>query len=300
MTGLDQHDPFDMTQINNQRPKRELIQLIFIMIATLLIAGFSSYILKTDRVYTHFFYIPIAICAARYPKYTLHMGLFFSGFHLILELLLRGSFGMIAINRVVIIMSVAFLLKSIWEKEKAYLQKINQLDHASNHDCMTEVLNRRGLELLIKENQISFPATLIMCDLDGLKNINDHFGHSTGDAFIKETASILRLSTRQGDIVSRIGGDEFLLVLQKCSKDVANQVILRIESGQAAFNNQNQISQTSLPRLSIACGYAEALEESHWEGALKESDEAMYANKMQHYKTKRRNEDEENYSAPLV
>lgn len=292
----------DILTSQNQKftPASQPLQLILIMLATLILAGFTSYILKTDRVYTHFFYIPIAICAARYPKYTLHMGLFFSVFHLVLEFQLRGSFGVIAIIRIIIIMSVAYLLKSIWEKEKGYLQKINQLNHESNHDCMTEVLNRRGLELLLNENQISFPATLIMCDLDGLKGINDRYGHAIGDTFIKETAAILRASTRQGDIVSRIGGDEFLLVLQKCNKEVAIQVILRIETGQAAFNNKNQVSKSGLPKLSIACGYAEALEVLDWEKALTDSDEAMYANKMEHYKSKRRNSDEKNNTTSLV
>lgn len=287
-------------QDHYERPNGDWISLIFIVVTTLILAGLTSYILRTDRVYTHFFYIPIAICAAKYPRYTLHLGLFFSVYHLALEQVLRGSFGIVALVRVAIIISVALLLKSIWIKEKNYLQTINQLDHASSHDCMTEVLNRRGLEVLLGQEQIAFPITLVMCDVNGLKMINDHYGHASGDMVIKQTAAILKASTRQGDIVARIGGDEFLLVLQKCKKEAAIQVILRIEAGQAAYNNQVQMSKNKQPRISIACGLAEASERCQWELALQASDEAMYLNKQAHYNAKRGLAHEKNHTTPLV
>lgn len=286
--------------VSRHRPKGDFSKLLLITVGTIFLAGLTSYFLRTDRVYTHFFYIPIAICAAKFPKYTLHLGLFFSAYHLALEQFLRGGFGPDALVRVAIIMSVAVLLKSIWVKEKNYLQTITQLDHASSHDCMTEVLNRRGLELLLEQEQIAFPITLVMCDVDGLKAINDHYGHASGDVIIKETAAILKASTRQGDIVARIGGDEFLLVLQKCKKEAAIQVILRIEAGQAAYNNQIQMGKGKQPKLSIACGFAEASESCQWELALMASDEAMYLNKQAHYNMKRGFVHEENHTAPLV
>lgn len=276
-------------------------KLVIITLLTLVLAGLTSYFLKTDRVYTHIFYIPIAVCAANYPKYTIRMGLFLSLCHVLFELVLRGSFGGIGIVRIVIIMSVTLLLKSTWSKEKNYIQKITQLDHESNHDCMTEVLNRRGLELLMQEKRIKFPAVLIMSDLDGLKAINDRFGHATGDMYIKAAATILRTTGRQGDIICRIGGDEFLMVLQRCQTDVAVQIIKRIEMSQQFYNtNEEAIQEGRLPSVSISLGYAVANNEAEWESSLKAADDAMYQNKLTHYKEKEQKEYEKNHSSFMV
>jgi len=100
------------------------------------------------------------------------------------------------------------------------------LEEISLHDPLTGVLNRRGLEkrvksLLSAENAQDM-VFVIFVDLDGLKHINDTYGHSAGDEAIQAVADMLRHCSRSGDIVARMGGDEFV-----CVGLVPNEAALR-------------------------------------------------------------------------
>ena len=93
-----------------------------------------------------------------------------------------------------------------------------QLRRLSLTDDLTGLYNRRGFLALAEQqtrlaNRDKKPMMVISADLDGLKGINDSFGHKEGDAAIAETAQILRESFRNADLVARIGGDEFAILL---------------------------------------------------------------------------------------
>jgi diguanylate cyclase (GGDEF)-like protein len=108
-----------------------------------------------------------------------------------------------------------------------------ELRFLADHDPLTRLLNRRAfVERLDAEvaRAIRYRRSfsLVICDLDGFKVLNDHFGHPAGDEALAVFARILRAAVRKGDEAFRIGGDEFALVLAEASEDDARAVINRI------------------------------------------------------------------------
>ena len=85
-----------------------------------------------------------------------------------------------------------------------------RLDRLASRDTLTGLRNRRGLHELIGETR---DCTVMVCDLDDFKQINDRYGHDTGDLVLARFAEILREHTREADIAVRLGGDEFCVIL---------------------------------------------------------------------------------------
>lgn len=88
----------------------------------------------------------------------------------------------------------------------------DQLEHQSLHDALTGLPNRRFLERLLNEEMTDDGLGLIHADLDRFKEVNDTFGHRTGDGVLTEAALRIRSLIRAGEVASRIGGDEFVIV----------------------------------------------------------------------------------------
>lgn len=115
---------------------------------------------------------------------------------------------------------------------------MDTLKESSLRDPMTGLYNRRFLEeysetLVAMTHRRGTNLSLLMCDLDFFKEVNDSYGHNVGDAVLKETSNIIRDSVRSSDIVVRFGGEEFLAVLQDSKegecKNVAEKIRKRIE-----------------------------------------------------------------------
>jgi diguanylate cyclase (GGDEF)-like protein/PAS domain S-box-containing protein len=114
-----------------------------------------------------------------------------------------------------------------------------QLTHSATHDALSGLLNRaafeEALERTAAENRINRGTScLIYVDLDHFKPVNDNAGHAAGDALLKQVAQTIRESCRSHDIVARIGGDEFAVILENCSSDggmrVAEKLVRAIGS----------------------------------------------------------------------
>ncbi len=108
-----------------------------------------------------------------------------------------------------------------------------ELEHLANHDPLTGVANRRRLEdhlgsVLADASRTRAPLCLISLDLDGFKKFNDEHGHAAGDRLLKSAASAWISVLRSHDIITRMGGDEFLVVLPDCPIEDAIQVALRL------------------------------------------------------------------------
>ncbi len=104
-----------------------------------------------------------------------------------------------------------------------------------SHDAMTGILNRRGLEeaasraiALAQRNKR--PLAMVVSDLDGFKALNDRQGHIAGDMALRSFAGLLKTATRRGDVVARMGGDEFGLLLVDSDAQAAAQVMERVRS----------------------------------------------------------------------
>jgi diguanylate cyclase (GGDEF)-like protein len=105
-------------------------------------------------------------------------------------------------------------------------ESTEQLQIAATTDDLTAIPNHRFLmETLDREIERSLryghPLTLLMMDIDGFKQFNDAYGHQAGDAVLRQVASILRLNTRQVDVVGRYGGDEFMAILPETDRGLA-------------------------------------------------------------------------------
>jgi len=112
-------------------------------------------------------------------------------------------------------------------KRKANEDRIKFL---SFYDELTGLYNRRFYEIELKRlnNNRRLPLSLIIADVNGLKLINDAFGHNLGDKVLIKTAEVLKESSRTDDIVARLGGDEFVLLLPNTTSDAAEKIIKRI------------------------------------------------------------------------
>lgn len=121
---------------------------------------------------------------------------------------------------------VVLVFRDITE-EKERQEKIYNLSY---RDPLTGLHNRRFYEEELSRLDIenNLPLTLIMADVNGLKLVNDAFGHLEGDKLLKRAAEVMKKECRTGDIIARIGGDEFVLLLPKTDSEQAATIVRRI------------------------------------------------------------------------
>ncbi len=105
------------------------------------------------------------------------------------------------------------------------------LRHLSYHDQLTELYNRRFFEEELKrlDTPRNLPLSIIMADINGLKLINDSFGHAIGDEYLVSLARILKCACRADEIIARLGGDEFGIVLTNTDATEASIIINRLK-----------------------------------------------------------------------
>jgi len=152
----------------------------------------------------------------------------------------------------------------------------------SFHDQLTELYNRRYFENEMERlnNSRKTPISIIVGDLDGLKNVNDNFGHRSGDKYIKDTAQIIKDVTRSEDIVARIGGDEYAVLLPQTNEEDVKRVIERISSKIEFHNKRSKNS------ISISIGYAvKNSNNEDLEKIFRKADAMMYRNKRKKKRT---------------
>lgn len=152
------------------------------------------------------------------------------------------------------------------------MRRKEQVIYLSYHDQLTGVYNRRFFdEELIKLNtRDNLPLTIVMGDLNGLKLINDSFGHAMGDEIIKIVAKVIKSACITDGITARLAGDEFVMILPKTEAFEAEEIINNIKN----LLEREKIDSID---ISVSFGYGcKYKEEDNIEGILKIAEDTMY------------------------
>lgn len=173
---------------------------------------------------------------------------------------------------------VSLVLTNIEQYEKL-VDSENKLLHLSYHDSLTGLYNRTYINNFLENNKMDRFLTIFMFDIDGLKFVNDTFGHLEGDKLITAASDIIQRCFRETDIVARIGGDEFMAVLPDCETEMAESFKLRLEN-MIRLHNQ-QVLETHL-KISMSSGFAVTQRQiESIEALMRQADEKMYIEKRE-------------------
>ncbi|HEY7959639.1 MAG TPA: GGDEF domain-containing protein [Sphingomicrobium sp.] len=160
-------------------------------------------------------------------------------------------------------------------------ERVEQLDQLAHQDSLINLPNRRGfmreLERLISRvDRYGINAAMLFVDLDGLKMINDTFGHRAGDEALIQVAALLSKGVRHSDVVARIGGDEFGILLESSDDANAQETAARLIDQISASDFVHDGEALPLS-VAIGVGMIDALDTA--EAVMERADEAMYRRK---------------------
>jgi diguanylate cyclase (GGDEF)-like protein/PAS domain S-box-containing protein len=162
---------------------------------------------------------------------------------------------------------------SEWKKAE------ERLNFMSFHDSLTGLYNRNFFEEEMRRLQDGryAPVGIIICDLDGMKFINDTLGHKSGDEMLCSTAAMLRQSFRSSDIIARIGGDEFAVLVTGTDEEATGKLVARLKRTIEEYN-------ANAPKIPLFMSLGYAVSSSNpldMEDLFREADNRMYRDKMQ-------------------
>ncbi len=161
-----------------------------------------------------------------------------------------------------------------------------KLRYISFHDKLTGLYNRTYLEEAVRNiSKGGFsPVGIVSIDIDGLKLVNDQYGHLSGDALLVAASKIIRSSFRKNDIVVRIGGDEFIIIMPSSEKAAVEQACLRIKAQIESYNKADPPFPLS---MSVGGSITDRHDPKSINDAVKEADSRMYAEKKINHKNYR-------------
>ena len=189
-------------------------------------------------------------------------------------------------------MNINQMLQSICEAKRTGML-VSRLEDIYMKDALTGLYNKHGydrleeplLHLAVSE---SLPLTAFLIDMDGLKAINDTYGHSEGDFAIQVLGQAIESTAAEGDICARFSGDEFYILTAGLVEKEAKK---RVESIAAYLDNYNRLSSKAYD-ISCSCGYASALPApgftaEHIQELFSLADRQMYREKEKHHASRR-------------
>ena len=156
------------------------------------------------------------------------------------------------------------------------LKAEERMRYLSWHDYLTGLFNRHFLEAEMQrlDTERQLPISIIMADLNGLKLVNDTYGHSTGDLMLQQAADILRNSFRSEDIIARWGGDEIVICLPQTDEKAAQAILSRVKK---------HCSKAYIGDIPISMALGLAVKDDPAKNiftVFKEAEDSMYKNKL--------------------
>ena len=164
-----------------------------------------------------------------------------------------------------------FLAKTYNLMNNTHALSSKKLNYEANHDKLTGLYNRRGYDFLLKNTDLETSALMII-DLDKFKAINDHYGHEVGDKVLKKVADAIFSSFRSDDLVCRIGGDEFAVILIHLGPSLRNLVLAKYE----AISEKLKDGSDGIPPVTISTGVAFGEYRIGASALFKNADRALY------------------------
>ncbi|MCR5487232.1 MAG: GGDEF domain-containing protein [Lachnospiraceae bacterium] len=155
-----------------------------------------------------------------------------------------------------------------------YKSSLESLNYKASHDELTGVYNRAGYDLLL--SGIDLETTYMMLlDVDNFKNINDTYGHETGDKVLVKLVRVLNGVFRDDDCICRIGGDEFVVFMVHSSGMPQRLIVAKIDQ----INAELERVDDGLPPISISVGIVNGKDVTDTDKLFEKTDEAMYESK---------------------
>lgn len=156
--------------------------------------------------------------------------------------------------------------------------QIEQLNELAFRDSLVELPNRRSFitsleRLIARVERYREPAAMLFVDVDGLKAINDEFGHTAGDEALIKVAELLIAGVRKSDCVARMGGDEFGVLLEHADAQTAWMMALRVV--ETVVESQFSVGGRCLP-LSVAVGVGVIQPGDKPQSVIERADREMY------------------------
>lgn len=162
-----------------------------------------------------------------------------------------------------------------------FAQKLAEAEALADRDALVHVLNRRAFlrelhRTMSEVERYKTPAAVLYIDLDGFKALNDGYGHAAGDAVLKHVGRLLMESVRESDVVGRLGGDEFGVILNRLGADEAH---VKAELLNDKVNSSAILHAGVAHRIAASVGVHPIAAVEDPEVAIARADEAMYADK---------------------
>ncbi|MBQ8093243.1 MAG: GGDEF domain-containing protein [Clostridia bacterium] len=167
-----------------------------------------------------------------------------------------------------------YLARAYNKMYEVYKNSLDHLNFKASHDELTGAYNRSGYDLLLSSIEMA-NTYMLLFDIDNFKEINDTYGHETGDRVLVKLVRTLKENFRSDDYICRIGGDEFVVFMVHSTEKQQRLISQKIEQ----INHELVNTADSLPPVSVSVGIVHGSEAENAQALFEKTDAAMYQSK---------------------